>query len=103
MPVIREKEYLLEGLRLLVPLHYDEALEQYFEEIPDFEEAPLYTPRGKPVVCAAQDACLHGAYEKGGRCVDCGGCRFFTTLHFRDLIGLCSHPARNNAHNKVVE
>lgn len=88
------REYELDGLRLQVTLRYDETTGRYFEEFPDFEESPMYTARGKPIVCAAQDACLHGDCGAQSRCLDCGSCGYFQPLYSDELLGTCDHPAR---------
>lgn len=97
----RMREYHLDDLRLQVRLAYDEASGRYLEQIPDFEEEPLYTARGKPVVCAAQDACAHSRSDGNESCVDCGDCRCFEPPHPNSLIGICGHPARcRQAHSE---
>lgn len=95
------REYHLDDLRLQVRLAYDEGSGRYLEQIPDFEEEPVYTALGKPVACAAQDACPHGRGDGDESCVDCGGCRFFDTPRPNSLIGICGHPARRaNTHRE---
>lgn len=88
------REYRLDDLLLRVRLQYDEALGRYLEQIPDFERNPLHTAAGKPVVCAAQDACPHSQSKGDYHCIDCGDCRFFSAAHPESLIGICTNPAQ---------
>ena len=48
MPTSRHYEF--EGVKIDIPMHYDEKAKMYIEDFPDFVENPLYTPAGCPVM-----------------------------------------------------
>lgn len=95
------KEYHLDGLVVNIPLRYDKSVGRFFEEFPDYEEQPLYTAQGKPIVCAMQDACAHSVMALNDSCVDCGSCRYYEPAQPHELIGLCSNPARRYQPSEV--
>ncbi len=90
----RTRVYELEGLRLEIPLHYDQERGQWFELLPDLEEQPRYSSQGKPVVCAVQDICARKRQTFGEPCRDCGSCAYYEATEPHDLIGLCGDPTR---------
>ncbi len=88
--VKKYRKYNFEGIVIDIPSEYDAHSGIYFDDIPDLEEKPLYTPTGKPVVSAVQDRCRH--YDSEGDEADCGSCKFYQPNHPGDLIGVCVNP-----------
>ncbi len=86
------QEFTFEGIVIKVLSEFDETSNRYINEIPDFEEKPLYTPSGKPLVSAVQDRCELGA--SGDDVIDCGSCEFYQANNEWELIGLCLNPER---------
>ena len=78
-----------EGIVIKVLSEYDEISGKYILEFPDFEEEPLYTPSGKPLVTAVQDRCMH--IPANGTETDCGSCGFYKANSPGDLIGVCTN------------
>lgn len=87
--VKKYRRYDFEGIAVDILSEYDERSGLYFDDIPDFEEKPLYTPTGKPVVSAVQDRCRH--YDSEEDAADCGSCRFYQPNNIGELIGLCTN------------
>lgn len=83
------RQYNFEGIIVDVLSEYDERSGIYFDDIPDFEEKPIYTPTGKPLVSAIQDKCRY--YESNNADADCGSCAFYKPNHPGDLIGVCTN------------
>ncbi len=88
--VKKYRKYDFEGTVIDILSEYDEHSGLYFDDIPDFEETPLYTPTGKPIVSAVQDRCRH--YDSDDDEADCGSCRFYQPNNLGDLIGVCANP-----------
>ncbi len=90
--MIKYRKYIFEGTVLDVVSEYDKHTDKYIDNIPDFEENPLFTPTGKPIVSAIQDRCIH--YDSDEDETDCGSCKFYTPNDPRDLIGICNNPKK---------
>ncbi len=88
--VKKYRKYNFEGTAIEILSEYDEHSGLYFDNIPDFEENPLYTPTGKPIISAVQDRCRH--YDSGDNEGDCGSCRFYQPNGPGELIGVCVNP-----------
>lgn len=71
---------------------YNEELEKYFGEYPDFNETPRYTPNGKPWVNVTDEDCPYCEGEYG----DCGSCPYLLKEQEKDLIGICTHELKTN-------
>ncbi len=81
----------LDGLAVEIKFAFDKTANMYIGEYPDFEENPIYSPNGRPIVTAARDSCPHNTSE--GKFADCGSCKFFKTEGKDDLIGFCTNEA----------
>ncbi len=86
----KHKDFNFEGIVIKVLSEYDDTSGKYISEIPDFEEEPVYTPSGKPLVTAVQDRCSF--VSSGGAETDCGSCKFYKPNNPGDLIGVCTNP-----------
>ena len=69
----RNQEYIFEGTVVNVHSQFDNGSGKYILDLPDFEERPLFTITGKPIVSAIQDACNYTEENT----IDCGSCRFY--------------------------
>ena len=69
---------------------YDEQIQKYFGEYPDFSETPRYTPKGRPWVNITDEDCPYSEGEYG----DCGSCPFLLKANEKDLIGICTHEMK---------
>jgi len=85
-------DYDFEGTLVRVASEYDVHTGMYIDEYPDFEETPIYTPSGKPLVAAMQDQCSKAKPMSSD--TDCGSCQFFTPNKTGDLIGICANEER---------
>ncbi len=83
-------EFGFEGIVIKVLSEYDDTSGKYISEIPDFEEDPIHTPSGKPLVAAVQDRCSFMLSDRAE--TDCGSCEFYKPNHPGDLIGVCINP-----------
>jgi len=88
--VKRYQEFNFEGMVIKVLSEYDDTSGKYISEIPDFEEKPMHTPSGKPLVAAVQDRCNN--VTSSGIDSDCGSCEFYLPNNPGDLIGICTNP-----------
>lgn len=94
-------EFNFEGIVIKVLSKYDHTSGKYISEIPDFEEEPLYTPSGKPLVAAIEDRC--NFMKSDGAETDCGSCEFYKPNHPGDLIGVCINPKTEKIKKKEVK
>lgn len=83
------RKYDFEGTVINVLSEFDEHSGLYFDDIPDLEENPIYTPSGKLIVSAVQDGCSYFSSEEEQ--TDCGSCSFYQPNNPGDLIGLCTN------------
>ncbi len=81
----------LDGIQVKIKFTFDSETNMYIGDYPDFEETPLYSQNGHPVVTSVRDNCPH--HSSGGKFADCGSCKFFTPESKNDLIGFCSNEA----------
>ena len=87
----KSRSYTFEGVRLEIPLQYDERAGMYLEQYPDFIQNPVYTPAGCRVMFSGEDACSYAEAAEEGSCPDCGSCRFFRPAGPHTWIGVCGH------------
>lgn len=66
---------------------YDQSLDRFFGEYPNFDENPRITPCGRRWVNATKDDCPFANQEYG----DCGSCNFYRCERPGDLIGVCEN------------
>ncbi len=91
MPMERVEIFNLDGVDVKVKFTFDKTANMYIGDYPDFEETPLYSPNGRPIVTATLDNCPHNTSD--GKFADCGSCKFFKTEDKNDLIGFCTNEA----------
>ncbi len=89
--MITKRRYIIDGVILDIPLHYDEAAEIYIEEYPNFIENPLWTDHGNPIMFSGEDACVFAEEATEGGCPDCGSCKYYLRAAENTLIGTCTH------------
>lgn len=87
MADIKNRLYRLDDDSVSVTFTYDEAMDMYFGDYPDFSDSPRITPNGRPWVNVTADGCLYADEEYG----DCGSCKFFRCEAPGDLIGICEN------------
>ncbi len=85
----RYRHYDFEGVRLDIPLRYDDRSGIFIEEYPDFTEQPVWTRDGSPVMFSGEDACPDGQTAAEDRCIDCGACRHYHPAEPHSWIGVC--------------
>ena len=97
MEKTRVRAFSIDGDICEVTFIYNEDVEKYLGDYPDFEAAPRTTPGGFSWVNATQDSCPKGIHIQDASitCLDCGSCRFFTTENQGDLIGICKPSAES--------
>lgn len=76
---------------------YNEEMNKYFGDYPDFKEHPRYTPNGKPWVNVMDCDCPYytGDYD------DCGSCHYIIKEHPKDVIGVCTHESKLNKKGEI--
>ena len=85
----KTQTFHLDGLAVEIKFFFDSYSNMYIGDFPDFDENPLYSPGGRPIVTAVRDNCPH--HSSGGDFADCGSCKFFNPENKNDLIGFCSN------------
>lgn len=101
--------YELEGRVVEIPLRRDERSGMETEDYgPFLELSPLYTPEGRPILLAIEDACPHAVMvDDDPLSIDCGSCIYFWQPS-GSLLGVChnermrsgSPNQRNTSSNK---
>ena len=81
------RRFSLYGDVVDVIFFYNEPLDKYFGDYPDFDKSPRTTACGRRWVNATKDDCPYTDKEYG----DCGSCRYFQCEHPGDLIGVCDN------------
>lgn len=76
---------------------YNENLDKYFGDYPDFKENPRYTPNGKPWVNVMDSDCPYHTGEYG----DCGLCPYLKKANPKDIIGICTHESKCNKKGEI--
>lgn len=79
--------YTLYGDTVNVVFTYEEELNKYFGDYPDFNENPRFTPCGRRWVNSIKDDCPHTDNKYG----DCGSCKHYICENAGDLIGVCDN------------
>ena len=79
--------YRLDGDEVEVGKVWDEELEQFINDYPDFETHPRVTPSGRMWVSVIKDDCPYYSGEYG----DCGSCEYFKCESPGDFIGICEN------------
>ncbi len=87
MAKTKNRKYCLYGDNVDVVFSYNEELDRYFGEYPDFDKSPRKTPCGRRWVNATKDDCLLANENYG----DCGSCEFYVCELPGDLIGVCAN------------
>ncbi len=90
------KIYEVEGIKLKIPLNYDEQSGKYIEDYTEFIENQLFTPCGSPIMFAGEDACEYREEISPGGCPDCGSCKFYKRAGEHTWIGICKCDKRIN-------
>ncbi len=81
--------YILDGIKLCVPLRYDEKSGKAIEDYREWIENTVYTPFGHRVMFSGTDACEQAEEAAPGGCPDCGSCRFYRRAAEHTWIGVC--------------
>lgn len=84
---VKNRLYTLDGDVVAVPFIYDNEMNGYFGNYPDFKEMPRLTPEGRQWVNVTMEGCPYADTDYG----DCGSCQFFRCEHPGDLIGICDN------------
>lgn len=92
--MLTSRHYEFEGVKIDVPMYYDEKAKMYIEDFPDFVENPLYTPAGCPVMFSSEDACELAEEAEPGGCPSCACCKHYRPAGPKTLIGVCGHEKR---------
>lgn len=82
--------YGLEGLAVEIPLRRDERSGRETEDYgPFLELSPLYTPEGRPILLAIEDACPYADMADDDLLgIECGACACFRQPP-GSLLGIC--------------
>ncbi len=88
--------YEIEGVKLKIPLNYDEQSGKHIEDYTEFIENQMFTPCGSPIMFAGEDACEYCEEATPGGCPDCGSCRFYKRAGEHTWIGICKCDKRIN-------
>lgn len=83
----KKRLYSLYNDAVEVVFSYDESLNRFFGDYPDFDQKPQYTPCGRRWVNATKEDCPFADDDYG----DCGSCRHFKCENPGDLIGVCEN------------
>ncbi len=87
MTKTKSRLYSLYGDTVEVIFSYDEPLDRFFGDYPDFDQNPRYTPCGRRWVNATKEDCPQADNDYG----DCGSCMHFKCESHGDLIGVCDN------------
>ncbi len=82
-----KRQFVLYGDAVEVDFTYNEQLNRYFGEYPDFDKSPRTTPCGRRWVNATKENCPYADKNYG----DCGSCDYYRCEHYGDLIGVCDN------------
>lgn len=88
------KKYTFDGVELTIPLRRDDRTGIYIEDYREWIEKVVFTPAGHPIMFAGEDACGLAEYDEGGKCPDCGSCRFYRRADDHTWIGACMNEER---------
>lgn len=81
------RQFVLYGDTVEVIFFYNEPLDRYFGDYPDFDQSPRITPCGRRWVNATKEDCPYADKKFG----DCGSCKYYKCEHPGDLIGVCDN------------
>ncbi len=84
--------YTVDGLKLQIPLHYDEQSKKYIEDYREYIENTVFTPLGNKVIFAGEDACAYAKDLLQEKCISCESCFYFKRADEHTWIGVCEHP-----------
>ncbi len=87
MDKTNERIFSLDGDTVRVALSFDEKMDRFVREYPDFSIHPRSTPAGRIWVNVTRDDCPFADTEYR----DCGSCRFFLCERVGDMIGICTN------------
>ncbi|MCD7737021.1 MAG: hypothetical protein LUI07_08705 [Lachnospiraceae bacterium] len=90
----KSRRYEFEGAVFDISMHYDNLVDRYIEEYRNFNEEPVWTADGCPIMHSVEDACPYGEWETPGSCNTCGECLFFQLIARHTLIGVCRQEKR---------
>lgn len=81
------RQFVLYGDTVDVKFVYNEPLNRFFGEYPDFDTSPRTTMCGRRWVNATKENCPYADKNYG----DCGSCNYYRCEHPGDLIGVCDN------------
>ncbi len=87
---MNSREYAFEGMTLKVPIYFDERTKKWIEDYQTFIEMRVYTPTGRPIMFAGEDACPFAEEETPGGCPDCGSCKYYRRVAAQSWLGWCT-------------
>ena len=84
--------YEYEGKVIEIPLRWDEHSKKEIEDYSLFiEQSPIYTPEGRPILLAIEDACPYAdMVNEDPAGIDCSSCRYYRQKE-NTLLGVCGH------------
>jgi len=82
-----DRIYRAGGKEFRIYTEYNEELDDFILDFPDFEANPEYTDEGRPFASSAQSGCQ---YSNPPGCYDCGSCEwFFREKDSKAVISVC--------------
>ena len=86
--------YEFEGEVIEVPRYWDDHLQREAEDYEDYNNGPVYTQAGRPVLLTIEDACPYAdMVDDDPASIDCGSCRHYHQFP-GSLLGVCDHEKR---------
>ncbi len=82
-----ERVFSLDGDSIKVSFTFDEKMNRFVRDYPDFSIHPRSTPSGRIWVNVTRDDCPFADTEFR----DCGSCSFFLSERAGDMIGICTN------------
>ncbi len=95
------RRYELDGTVIDIPIYYDEQVQRYIEDYPDFIAHPIRTKSGYRVLFSGMDACRYACSGENAPCADCAGCRYYQSAGAHTWFGLCMN--KESPVNQITE
>ncbi len=101
LPQVRR--YEVDGMVVEIPLIYNETVNRYLEDYPDYKGNPVYTPEGRPLTVCVEDACEFAEAIEPPRRIDCSDCKYYRKAAENTLFGVCHNEKRRSPPKKEAK